>query len=450
MTAVAPAGPQSDDEPPSSPPGLGPGDEVGGPGNGARLVRLVARLGVFAVCGLLAWHLVVRTGEIMRSSTFMAAYTILIGGYVLSRFVLAALYRAPRPSTIEPTVAVIVPAYNEGAAIARTIAACSNQTYPAEKVEIICVDDGSADDTWVHMNEAAAAVGPRVRCIALGHNQGKRAAMAAGYRASTAEILVFVDSDSMPAVDGIRRIVDGFGRRKVGAVAGLTHARNAEANALTRMQAARYYVSYQLLKSAESVVGAVACCSGCFSAYRREALDPVMATWEHQRFLGVECTYGDDRSLTNMVLRDGWHSIYHSKAEAWTEVPETYRVFFRQQLRWKKSWVREGPILMTHIWRHRPLAFPAVLIATLAGLISPIVVMYNVVWSPVSTAAWPVVYGLGLFLVAMGYGLLHRSMRDGANWVWAVIGTFFYLLFSAQVIWAVLRVRDGSWGTRGA
>ena len=66
------------------------------------------------------------------------------------------------------------------------------------------------DDTWDHMREAAARYPKgRVRCVDLGANKGKRAAMAAGIRATSAEILVFVDSDSMPAPGSVRLLVQG-------------------------------------------------------------------------------------------------------------------------------------------------------------------------------------------------------------------------------------------------
>ena len=71
------------------------------------------------------------------------------------------------------------------------------------------------------------------------------------------------------------------------------------------MQAVRYFVAFKVVKAAESVFSAVTCCSGCFSAYRREAILPHLDWWEHQTFLGRPSTFGDDRSLTNCVLRTG-------------------------------------------------------------------------------------------------------------------------------------------------
>lgn len=410
------------------------------------LVRALALFALLGILSLIAWHIVVKARGL---SGFGMLYTVVVSGYVLSRFTLAALYRRPPDAGLEPSVAIVVPAYNEGEAVARTIDACLRLDYPRDKLEIVVVNDGSNDDTWAHMTKAAARYEPgAVRCIDLGSNQGKRAAMAAGVRGTSAEILVFVDSDSLPASDGVRRLVQSFARPKVGAASGLTHVRNAGENVLTRMQQARYFISFQLLKTAESVVGAVSCNPGCFSAYRRSAVLPVLARWEHQRFLGMECTFGDDRSLTNMIIRNGWVSTYHNGAVAWTEVPDRYGKFFRQQLRWKKSWLREGPILMSHIWRTRPLAFPAVAIQTLAGLLSPLVLLYNLLWHSTASGAPPLLYAIALYLVACGYGLLYRVQRNDGLWKWAIFGTFFYIALSPQLLWAAVRIRDGSWGTR--
>ena len=321
--------------------------------------------------------------------------------------------------------------------------------YPADKVECVVVDDGSDDDTYDQMRAAAARYVPgRVRCITLGHNQGKRAAMAAGIRATTADVLVFVDSDSHPDPDGVRLLVQAFADQRVGAVSGITFVRNAHCNTLTRMQSARYFISFQLLKSAESMLGAVTCCSGCFSAYRRVAVTPLLHAWEHQRFLGAPCSYGDDRALTNRVIKHGWRTVYDSRAQAWTDVPARYAKFFRQQLRWKKSWARESLLLLGHIWRSRSIAFPSILIATVAGLLSPVIMIANLLGRTLISGVLPAVYLTGLYLVALNYGLFHRFWRDDRLWLYAILGTVFYLLASVQLAWALARIRDGSWGTR--
>ena len=411
-------------------------------------VRWAAALVTALLCGLLILHMV----RLLRGAglgTFAGVYTMVLACYIFSRFVLAAIYRPPRDAGLEPTIAIVVPAFNEGNGVVRTIDSCCTVAYPPEKVDVVVINDGSTDDTWEQMNLAAARYPGRVTCIDLGRNQGKRAAMAAGIRATDAEILVFVDSDSMPAPWAVRKLVQGFADPKVGAVSGLTYIRNANTNVLTHMQAASYYVSFQLLKAAESVVNAVSCASGCFAAYRRSAVVPILDQWEHQTLFGRPWLHGDDRALTNVVLRH-WKVIYDSEAEVWTEAPERYREFFKQQLRWQKSFVGESLVLVRHSWRSHPLAFPSILIAAIAGLASPVVTLYQVGWQPIAHGTAPVVYLLGLYVMNTSYALLYRSLRNDGVWKYAVISAFFYVGFSLQVFWAVIRIHDNSWGTRVA
>jgi hyaluronan synthase len=411
-------------------------------------IRIGALIVLIVILSLIGWHITLKARQI---SGLGVVYTVVVSSYVLTRFALAAAYRTPKDRGIEPGVAIVVPAFNEGEAVARTIHACMSLDYPREKLQMVVVNDGSSDDTWEHMTSAAAMYTPgAVHCVDLGRNQGKRVAMTAGILATTADILVFIDSDSMPEPDGVRKLVQLFARPKVGAGSGLTLVRNADANALTKMQQARYYVSFQLLKTAESVLGAVTCNPGCFSAYRREAVVPLLPKWEHQTWWGTECTFGDDRALTNMVMRAGWESRYHDGAVARTDVPEQYRKFFRQQLRWKKSWLREGPKLLGHMWRTRPPAFPSLAIQTVAGLMSPFVMVYNLLIHSAATGVPPTLYPIALYMIASSYGLLYRSQRNDGLWKWAIIGTFFYIAFSPQLLWAAIRVRATSWGTRGA
>src|SRR5277367_1894811 len=165
--------------------------------------------------------------------------------------------------------------------------------------------------------------------------------MAAGIRATSAEIVAFVDSDSVLEPDALGWVVQDFANPKVGAVAGRADVLNREESWITRMQAVRYSVAFQVMKSAESVFGCVTCCSGCFAVYRRSAILEHLEVWEHQTFLGSPATFGDDRSLTNYVLRDH-RVVYQSRAVSATIVPATMSKFVIQQMRWKRSWTRES------------------------------------------------------------------------------------------------------------
>src|SRR4051794_41074337 len=313
---------------------------------------------------------------------FFAAYGLAVSTYLVSRFVLSLPYRAPADAGLEPRVAIVMPAFNEEAAIARSLRSLLAADYPVDKLEIVAIDDGSTDATLAELRAVEAEAGGRVRVIAFPENQGKRAAMAAGIRATDAEIVAFVDSDSVLEPDALRRLVQGFADPRVGAVCGHADVFNVGATWLTKMQAVRYYVAFRVCKAAESIFGAVTCCSGCFSAYRRTAILPRLAWWENQHFLGRPSTFGDDRSLTNCVLRD-WRVVYHADAVAHTIVPDTFQQFMKQQTRWKRSWTRESLLVARFIWRKHPLAALAVYVGIVLPLLAPVTAVRAVVFHPI-------------------------------------------------------------------
>jgi hyaluronan synthase len=212
----------------------------------------------------------------------------------------------------------------------------------------------------------------------------------------------------------------------------------------------RYFVAFKVIKAAESVFGAVTCCSGCFAAYRREAVMPHLAKWEHQRFLGAPATFGDDRSLTNFVLRD-WRVIYESQAVSHTIVPGTLRKFLVQQVRWKRSWTRESLIVGRFIWRKHPFAAAATYIGVILPLLAPITAARAILLRPVIEGASPAVYVLGIYSIALVYGLYYaiRHRRYDAMWLWGVLFVFFYLVFLVwQTYYAVVTANRTTWGTR--
>jgi len=415
-------------------------------------LRSIAAVYLVAVLLVVVSYKAAFAGAI-RVDPFFGAYGIVVCAYIVSRFLLSVFHRAAPDAGLEPRVAVVMPAFNEADAIAASIQAVLDLDYPAAKLEVVVINDGSTDATPAEMRRAADAAPERVLLIDFPENRGKRAAMAAGIRATEAEIVAFVDSDSVLERDALRRLVQGFADPKVGAIAGHADVLNVHATWLTRMQAVRYFVAFRVSKAAESVFGCVTCCSGCFSAYRREALVPHLEWWEHQRFLGRESTFGDDRSLTNCVLRS-WRVRYEPRAVSHTIVPTTFRQFMRQQLRWKRSWTRESLIVGSFIWRRHPLAALATYAGILLPLVAPVVAVRATTWQPlIGGAGAPAVYLVGIYAMALAYGLYYAVSHDRYDslWIFGVVFCFFYLVFLLwQTYYAIATARSASWGTRPA
>jgi hyaluronan synthase len=347
----------------------------------------------------------------------------------------------------------VMSGFNEEEGIANSLRSLLALDYPAGKLEIVAVNDGSTDGTVDEMRRVQREARGRVHVIDLVENQGKRAAMAAGIRATDAEIVAFVDSDSVLEPDALRVLVQGFADRRVGAICGHADVLNVDESWLTKMQAVRYFVAFKVVKAAESIFSAVTCCSGCFSAYRREAIVPHLDWWENQTFLGKPSTFGDDRSLTNCVLRK-WKVRYEARAVSHTIVPAGFRQFMTQQLRWKRSWARESLIVSRFIWRKHPIAALSTYVGMALPVIAPLIALRTLVVLPLAEAGRaPLLYLVGVYAMAIGYGLYYAARRrtyDGL-WIYGIAFCFFYLVFLLwQTYWAMLTARSASWGTRPA
>lgn len=416
------------------------------------MLQWFAALYLLAVLGGILYYRATATHTI-KHTIYLAVYGILVAIYLLTRFTLALFYKPHPDAGIEPTIAIVAPGFNEEEAVRASLNSLLDVDYPEDKLEIVAINDGSTDNTLEEMNQARGDSEGRIRVINFAENRGKRAAMAAGIRATNAEIIVVVDSDSMLDRDSLRKIVQPFADERIGAVSGHTDVENADENWLSKMQAVRYYIAFRVMKAAESIFGCVTCCPGCFSAYRRDAIMPKLDWWENQHFLGVPSTFGDDRSLTNCVLRD-WRVTYQYTARAVTIVPTGFYKFLRQQARWKRSWAREAVYLLRVIWRKPPPAQFAVYVSVMLPLLAPIVCAYALIVSPLLLGhQFSVLYPLGIYAMALTYGLYYAAsqQQSGSRWWYGIVFVLFYLAFLLwQTYWAIATLRTAKWGTRPA
>lgn len=389
----------------------------------------------------------------MFSNVWFGAYSVCVASYILSRFLFSLFYRSRPDAGVQPRIAIVMPGFNEQEAIGASLRSLLALDYPPEKLELVAVNDGSTDNTLAEMRRVAAESGGRVRVIDFPKNRGKRAAMAAGIRASSAEVVAFVDSDSVVEPDGLHWLVQPFADERVGAVCGHANVLNTTDSWLTRMQAVRYFVAFRVVKAAESVFGAVTCCSGCFSAYRRAAILPRLEWWEGQRFLGVESTFGDDRSLTNCVLRE-WRIVYEKRAVSHTIVPSAFRAFIIQQTRWKRSWTRESLLVSKFIWRKHPVAALFTYMSIVLPLIAPVAALHALLWTPITHhAGLPLIYLAGIYALALVYSLYYLLFQEHYSLIW-LYGILFAFLYLAVMLWqtyyAIATCRTAAWGTRPA
>ena len=382
---------------------------------------------------------------------FFAIYSITVTAYILSRFALADRYKTEvYDHEILPRVSLVIPAYNEEKLIGQTISYHARSDYPKDRFEVIVVNDGSKDGT---AQEAAKSVrenpGMSIQVINFPENRGKRHALAAGIRAAKGDVIVTNDSDSFVHPEAVRKIVQPFQDERVGGVTGHADVYNWKDNLLTQIQYIRYFVAFKVYKASEALYSMVICLSGCLAAYPKPVIMSFLDEWENQSFWGKPCTYGDDRGLTTFILRKGYKAVYEPTAITDTVVPTALTGFWKQQLRWKKSWLRETYFVGKFMWRRHPVMALSFYSNAFLTIFSFIIVIRVFFLLPAVDSTLPLFYLIGLALVAFVYLAYCNKYGIYQGWIFPIVWSVLYALVLVwQIPIAFATLRDSRWGTR--
>lgn len=384
-----------------------------------------------------------------------ATYLVLVIAYLVLQVSFAErARRRPGPALADaqlPSVDIVVPCYNEKP---QTLAACleslARQDYPGA-MTVYVVDDGSPNRSTLMPVYDTYRQRFAFRILLPPQNQGKRHAQALAIQSADGDIVVNVDSDTMIAPEGVRRIVAALDDPEVGAAMGEMLAANKRANWLTRLIDVRYWYACNQERAAQSLFGAVLCCCGPFAAYRRTVLEKVLDAYLNQTFMGRRSSYGEDRHLTNLILRCGSRTVYAPGARALTIVPDRIRPFLRQQLRWNRCTYRDIlgiadqlPSLGGYLVLD---AFVQIFAPVLLGLTVALLLLHGAVAGPAGLA-W---YLGGLALVSAGYcGYGVWRNRDLGFARFAFYGLMHVVLLIPSRVWALMTITDDRWGQRGA
>jgi cellulose synthase/poly-beta-1,6-N-acetylglucosamine synthase-like glycosyltransferase len=251
----------------------------------------------------------------------MSARLILIG-------ILALIDRLRRrrvpPGEYEPRVAVLIPAYNEEAVIARTIRSVLNSDY--RNIRVIVIDDGSTDGTYEAAREAyPVELAAGKLTVLTKPNAGKAEALNFGLQHMDEEVYVGIDADTVIASDAISKLVCHFADERVGAVAGNAKVGN-RVNLWTRWQALEYITSQNFERRALDLFNVVTVVPGAIGAWRTAAVI-------HGGGYPIN-TVAEDADLTMNLLEQNYKVIYEDRALAFTEAPINAKGLMRQRFRW--------------------------------------------------------------------------------------------------------------------
>ena len=355
-----------------------------------------------------------------------------------------------------PTCTVIVPAYNEGKLVWDTLMSLADSDFPAHKLEILAVDDGSKDDTWYWMQQAKIKLGDRLTIFQQPENKGKRHALHRGFELGMGEIFVTVDSDSIVKKDTLRNLVSPFVvDEKCGAVAGNVHVLNSKKAILPKMLNVSFVMSFEFMRSAESKLGSVLCTPGAAAAYRKTSVFACLDEWINQTFMGQPSDIGEDRAMTNMILKQGQHVLFQRNAYVLTNVPEEYTGLYKMFIRWSRSNVRENIAMAKYVFTdfRKESKFGARLLFVNQSL--KIIMAYPfMIFMFVFIAMHPILFLsstlLSILIVSTFPVLFYAKRYNLADSLWAYSYSVFYTFSLFWITpYAIVTANKRGWLTRG-
>lgn len=229
-----------------------------------------------------------------------------------------------------PTVSVLVPAYNEEVGLLSTVRSIMACDY--SPIEIVVVNDGSKDDSDKIMREFLATEKMR-EGVSIKYfykeNGGKGKALNYGLNWSSGSIIMSIDADCILDPKAITNFVKRFDNPTVMAVVGNVKVGNTQ-NPVSMLQKLEFQFSFYW-KKAESLLGIIYIIGGAAGAFRREVFD---------HFGGYDTTsITEDIDLSVKLQDQGMRAVYADDAVVYTEGAVTLKGLVKQRIRWKYGWL---------------------------------------------------------------------------------------------------------------
>jgi cellulose synthase/poly-beta-1,6-N-acetylglucosamine synthase-like glycosyltransferase len=348
-----------------------------------------------------------------------------------------------------PSVAIVVPVYNEGAHVLKTADSFEALDYPRGKLKVVFIDDRSTDDTYDHLQTVTRTY-PWMTVIQNEKNVGKRIGIKNAVRKTHSDLILSVDSDVIVDRDALRQLVKHLYTADVDATGGCVYVSNADVNWLTRMQAVKYWIGYQFLKNVENAFSHIMCLSGCLTLYRRAALLAVEEDVERRTFLGDEVKYGEDRYLTRKLVERGYKTRLCFEAKCFTKAPPTIANYLSQQLRWRRSNIIDFITAVPNLARFHPFVLVHYTSMALLLLFYPMTLVSQMI--RLGFVIPMIEHALLVTVFALAYEANKHKLPDMArtSGIWFLsMAVVFPVMYITMTPLALATLGTTSWETRG-
>lgn len=340
---------------------------------------------------------------------------------------------------------VIVPIYNESE---KELNDTINSIMANDGTkDVILADDGSCKDTKAYIMKLCEKY-PQIKLISNINNKGKKFVQAQAIKIAKYEYIISCDSDTIFPKDTLLKLISPLQNPKIGLSNCNVEITNNKTNLITKMQVLQYYGAIMIGRKSLGAFGMMNCASGVGIAFRKSDFIRFEKEYLGLRPLGLDCKFGEDRFMTNIMLKNRLKVVMVEDAKAYTYVPETLDKYIRQQLRWRISGVIEGIHILLFSWK-KPILF----LHSILNLLLPflcISVIITILASNIIIGNWPnILFFVGIIIMAtfVRDSIILVERRDLIKYIIP-----FSLLNLSIILWlwviAPFRIGEQSWITR--
>ncbi len=231
-----------------------------------------------------------------------------------------------------PPISILISAYNEEKTIHGTLNSINTQDY-SNKIQVIVCNDGSTDNTVEVVNNFISNnknININYELLTIEKNAGKSNALNQGLKKAMYDDIITIDSDSILYIDALKSIVQTLYScdNKTMAVAGTILVNNSKESLITKIQYWDYLLGISSVKQSQSSYNGTLVAQGAFSIYKKKALLEINGWLD---------TVGEDIVLTWDFLKRGYNVYHDTEAICFTNVPSTYKQYFKQRKRWARG-----------------------------------------------------------------------------------------------------------------
>ncbi len=342
-----------------------------------------------------------------------------------------------------PSCTILIPAHNEEVVIGNTIEAMLKLQYPADKLKIMVINDGSKDRTR-EIIESYAATDPRVVLFDVPKGQGgkgKSRALNLGIKQADSEVIAIYDADNTPDPMALHYLVASLvSNKELGAVIGKFRTVNKNRNLLTRFINIETLSFQSMLQAGRWQLHNIATLPGTNFVMWKWLIDELNG-WDEEALT-------EDSELSIRIYELGYKIKFTPYAITYEQEPEEWKVWIKQRVRWVRGnnyvlakFMKEIPNFKNKRLRFDLLYtlalyyvfFVAILVSdilfflSLSGLISiPLPGPYSVVW--------------GVAIVLFMFEILLAVSFDRED-NWKNLGLIFVMYFTYCQLWIFVMLK---------